>query len=150
MVKKKVSWIELIKIVKSRPEHKGHGLKEVIGDAKKEWVQIKACKHPDYEQGKSKPTKRKRSKKNKTEKVSRGKGKGKGKGNGRGKGHGSNMVDLDDLLRNCKLTKKCKKEILKYANSQRGGDGCEGLADCEAFNLPQGKVGSLVSGATEV
>ena len=120
MVKRKVSWIELIKIVKSRPEHKGNGLKEVIKDAKKEWAQIKACKHPDYEVGKGKPTRRKKSKKAKTL-----------KGRGKRGSKGGLMVNVDDLLKNCKLTKKCKKEILKYANSQRGG--CDGLADCDAF-----------------
>ena len=54
MSKKEISWIELINVMiaERKKEGKPAGVRDVMGDAKKEWVIIKSGKHDTYIKGK--------------------------------------------------------------------------------------------------
>ena len=54
MSKKEISWIGLINalIAERKKAGKPAGVKDVMGDAKKQWVDIKAGKDPKYVKGK--------------------------------------------------------------------------------------------------
>ena len=61
MSKKEISWIGLIKILIAEKKKAGKpaGVKDVMGDAKKQWVEIKAGKDPTYVKGKPNVTRKK-------------------------------------------------------------------------------------------
>ena len=71
MSKKEISWIGLINalIAERKKAGKPAGVKDVMGDAKKQWVEIKAGKDPKYVKGKQVIT-RKKGKKSKKSKKS--------------------------------------------------------------------------------
>ena len=58
MSKTEITWIELINdhIKTRKAAGKSAGLRDVIGDAKTDWVKIKAGNHPKYIKGSSKGT----------------------------------------------------------------------------------------------
>ena len=105
MPKTKISWIELIKVLiaENKKAGKSAGVKDVMGDAKKQWVEIKAGKDPKYVKGKQIIT-RKKSKKSKKSKTAKNR---------------CDVADDDnttatDILDKCELCHKCMKEIKKH------------------------------------
>ena len=62
MSKTEITWIELINdhIKTRKAAGKSAGLRDVIGDAKTDWVKIKAGNHPKYIKGSSKGRKTKK------------------------------------------------------------------------------------------
>ena len=105
MPKTEISWIELIKVLiaENKKAGKSAGVKDVMGDAKKQWVEIKAGKDPKYVKGKQIIT-RKKSKKSKKSKTAKNR---------------CDVADDDnttatDILDKCELCHKCMKEIKKH------------------------------------
>ena len=128
MAKKEMTWMDVIReqLAKLRKEGKKPSIGDVTPQAKKEWADIKAGKHPLYIQGSSKGMKR--SKGNKTQKMGK---KGKhtvGKNNKTQKmpsGTPSNNASIQQMLSKLHLCKKCTSKIQKYLKTQKGGDcGC--------------------------
>lgn len=147
MSKTPITWLELIKLKLS--EEKAKGKSPSIGDvtplAKKEWVQIKEGKHPKYMQGKAKSYARKKTTNNKTKKNKRNNDDDDDEDNDEPstktikstKRHKSNKSigtnsssKINELLSDCKLCAKCKKNINKYMkknNNMSGGCGTCGV-----------------------
>jgi hypothetical protein len=104
MLKKEISWIGLINALIADKKKAGEpaGVKDVMGDAKKQWVDIKAGKHQKYVKGKPNIT-RKKGKKGKKGKTAKTR---------------CEVVDDDtsasEILDKCELCKKCLKEIKKH------------------------------------
>ncbi len=105
MPKTEISWIGLINalIAERKKAGKSAGVKDVMGDAKKQWVEIKAGKDPKYVKGKQIIT-RKKGKKSKKSKTAKSR---------------CDVADDDDttatdILDKCELCKKCMKEIKKH------------------------------------
>lgn len=98
MSKKEISWIGLInaKIAERKKKGKSAGVKDVMGEAKSEWVTIKNGKHDKYIQGKSKVT-RKKGKKGKKCKTSKSKQ--------------DIHLSATHILNKCELCTDCMKEI---------------------------------------
>lgn len=112
MSKTEITWIELINehIKTRKAAGKSAGLRDVIGDAKTDWVKIKAGKHPKYIKGTSKGRKtkkhgKKHSKKNKKHQSRK---------------HSKSMKSL---IAKCKLCAKCSKSIKRIMKKLDGGDG---------------------------
>ena len=106
-------------LAKLRKEGKKPSIGDVTPQAKKEWADIKAGKHPLYIQGSSKGMKR--SKGSKTQKMGK-----KGKHNKTQKmssGTPSNNASIQQMLSKLHLCKKCTMKIQKYLKTQKGG-GC--------------------------
>ena len=108
MPKTKISWIELIKVLiaENKKAGKSAGVKDVMGDAKKQWVEIKAGKDPKYVKGKQIITRKKGKKSKKSKKSKTAKSR-------------CDVADDDDttatdILDKCELCKKCMKEIKKH------------------------------------
>ena len=108
MSKKEISWIGLIKVLIAEKKKAGEpsGVKDVMGDAKKQWVAIKARKDPQYVKGKQNITRKKGKKSKKSKKGKTAKSR-------------CEVVDDDDtsaseILDKCELCKKCMKEIKKH------------------------------------
>ena len=108
-------------LAKLRKEGKKPSIGDVTPQAKKEWADIKAGKHPLYIQGSSKGMKR--SKGSKTQKMGK-----RGKNNKTQKmtsGTPSNNASIQQMLSKLHLCKKCTSKIQKYLKTQKGGDcGC--------------------------
>ena len=110
MSKKEISWIELINVMISerKKEGKPAGVRDVMGDAKKEWAIIKSGKHDKYVKGKPKIS-RKKGKKSK----------GKNKTSKNIKTSKNKKYDDDDnetvtakvIFQKCDLCRNCKKEV---------------------------------------
>ena len=104
MSKKEISWLGLIKALIAEKKKAGEpaGVKDVMDDAKKQWVEIKNGKHSKYVKGKQVITRRKKNKRkrSKTEKSK------------------CQVVNdetsANDILDKCELCKKCLKEIKKH------------------------------------
>ena len=103
MVKKPVSWIELVKIKSDELKKAGDagGLKKAIKESKAVWGDIKAGKHDLYVQGKSSTRKGKKGKKGKTEKKSK-----KEK-------HSKLDVDAEAILKICNSSSSSSLKIKK-------------------------------------
>jgi hypothetical protein len=110
MSKTEITWIELINdhIKTRKAAGKPAGVRDVMGDAKSDWTQIKAGKHPKYSQGTSKGRKTKKS----------GKKHGKKTKKHRSKKHSKSMKSL---IGKCKLCSKCSKEIKRMMKKLEGG-----------------------------
>jgi hypothetical protein len=111
MGKKPITWLELVKQKLSDRKAKGEhpSISDVAGEAKKDWVSIKAGTHALYEQGKSKFFGKKKTQK--TQKTQKNKGK-------------SNN-DISSILSN--LCPKCKKTVKKALGKKmkKGGNDME-------------------------
>ena len=122
MAKKEMTWMDVIReqLAKLRKEGKKPSIGDVTPQAKKEWEQIKAGKHPLYIQGSSKGMKR--SKGNKTKKLGK-------KGTQKmmmSTGTGNSNATIQQMLSKLHLCKKCTMKIQKYLKTQKGGNcGCE-------------------------
>ena len=105
MSKKEISWIGLINalIAERKKAGKPAGVKDVMGDAKKQWVEIKAGKDPKYVKGKQIIT-RKKSKKSKKSKTAKS----------RCETADDDDTSASEILDKCELCKKCMKEIKKH------------------------------------
>lgn len=104
MSKTPITWIELInkKIKERKAKNLPAGVKDVLGDAKKEWALIKSGKHDKHMPGKPSATKRK----------SKGK---KAKHAKTAKKHMKHAKSVaQDMLKKCKLCEECSKEIQKH------------------------------------
>ena len=122
MAKKEMTWMDVIReqLAKLRKEGKKPSIGDVTPQAKKEWEQIKAGKHPLYIQGSSKGIKR--SKGNKTQKLSK---KGTQKMMMSTPSSNPNTA-IQQMLSKLHLCKKCTMKIQKYLKTQKGGNcGCE-------------------------
>ena len=66
MSKTPITWIELInqKIKERKAKNMPAGVRDVVGEAKKDWALIKEGKHDKHIKGTSSPTKRKSKGKN--------------------------------------------------------------------------------------
>ena len=123
MAKKEMTWMDVIReqLAKLRKEGKKPSIGDVTPQAKKEWADIKAGKHPLYIQGSSKGMKR--SKGSKTQKMGK-----KSKNNKSQKmmsGAPSNNAAIQEMLSKLHLCKKCTAKIQKHLKTQKGGDcGC--------------------------
>ena len=109
MGKKQITWLELVKQKLNARKAKGEhpSISDVAGEAKKEWVSIKAGTHSLYEQGKSKFFGKKKTQK--TQKVGKKSKKG---------------TDVTSILSHLKLCSKCKKTVKKALGKRmkKGGD----------------------------
>jgi hypothetical protein len=108
--KKEMTWLQLVNMKLKARQAKGEhpSIKDVAAEAKKEWTQIKAGKHPLYVQGKAVITRKK--KKTDTTKKSRKQ---------RGSATTRKMVDVSRL--EGKLCKKCMKVVHRMSEPMRGG-----------------------------
>ena len=110
MSKKEISWIELINVMiaERKKEGKPAGVRDVMGDAKKEWVIIKSGKHDTYIKGKPKISRKKGKKsksKNKTSKNS------KTSKNQKDEDDDNDTVTAKVIFQKCDLCRNCKKEV---------------------------------------
>ena len=131
MSKKPITWLELIKLKLN--EEKAKGKSPSIGDvtpvAKKEWVQIKEGKHPEYIQGKAKTFARKKKGANASVKASASGKKGTSDKRGTSakasssSSSSSSSPDIHALLSQIKLCGKCKKSVDKLMKKKdmKGG-----------------------------
>ena len=113
MSKKEISWIELINVMiaERKKEGKAAGVRDVMGDAKKEWAIIKSGKHDKYVQGKSKISRKKGKKskgKNKTSKNGKSIKIGK---NQKCDDNDNDTVTAKVIFQKCELCRNCKKEL---------------------------------------
>lgn len=108
MSKKEISWIGLIKVLIAEKKKAGQpaGVKDVMGDAKKQWVEIKAGKDPKYVKGKPNVTRKKGKKSKKSKKSKTAKS--------RCESADDDDTTAADILDKCELCKKCMKEIKKH------------------------------------
>ena len=102
-------------LAKLRKEGKKPSIGDVTPQAKKEWEQIKAGKHPLYIQGSSKGMKRsktqkmgKKDKHNKTQKMLMP--------------TANPNAAIQQMLSKLQLCKKCTMKIQKYLKTQKGGN----------------------------
>jgi hypothetical protein len=135
MSKKPISWPEFLKVkfAEMKKDDASLQFKNVLQskEVKSEWQKITSGSHPDYIQGKQ------------TRKGTSGKGKGtskksprKSKGTRKNKGSAESSpaesspaasvkkMDIQDLLGECKLCAKCKKEIQKVLDKKGMAGGC--------------------------
>ena len=148
MSKKPITWLELIKLKLS--EEKSKGKSPSIGDvtplAKKEWVQIKEGKHPDYIQGKAKTYARKnkgankKSRKNaksasssasaeeeEEESASSSASASASRSRSKSASPASTTMDIKQLLAELKLCGACKKKATKIMKKKgMSGGSCGG------------------------
>ena len=110
MSKKEISWIGLIKVLIAEKKKAGEpaGVKDVMDVAKKEWVDIKAGKHAKYIKGKQVITRRKSKSKSKSKSKT-----AKKRCDDDEEDPAAKMAAIVD---ECKLCKKCMKEIKKHIN----------------------------------
>ena len=106
MSKKEISWIELINVMISQRKSEGKpaGVRDVMGEAKKEWAIIKSGKHDKYVKGKPKNTRKKGKgkKRNKTSKNSK---------NQKYNTDDDETVTAKVIFQKCDLCRNCKKEV---------------------------------------
>ena len=109
MSKKEISWIGLINalIAERKKAGKPAGVKDVMGDAKKQWVEIKAGKDPKYVKGKQIITRKKGKKSKKSKKSKTAKSRCD-------VANDDDDTTATDILDKCELCKKCMKEIKKH------------------------------------
>jgi hypothetical protein len=109
MSKTPITWIELInqKIKERKAKNMPAGVRDVVGEAKKDWALIKEGKHDKYIKGTPSPTKRKsKGKKSKHSKTSK-----TGKHSKTGK---QSKTNIKDIIKKCNLCEECIKEINKH------------------------------------
>ena len=105
MSKTPITWIGLInkKIKERKAKNMPAGVKDVLGDAKKEWALIKLGKHDKHVKGTSSPTKRK--------------SKGKKSNHAKTVKNAKRVkIAAKDILKKCKLCEACTKSIKKHMN----------------------------------
>ena len=104
MSKKEISWIGLIKVLIAEKKKAGEpaGVKDVMDVAKKEWVDIKAGKHAKYIKGKQVITRRKSKSKTAKKRCD--------------DDEEDPAAKMAAIVDECKLCKKCMKEIKKHIN----------------------------------
>ena len=126
MGKKEITWLGLIKL--KLEEEKKKGKSPSIGDvtplAKKEWVQIKEGKHPDYIQGKAQTFARKKKKSDENTKTRKSTG-------SRSMSRSMSMspsMDIQSILSQAKVCTKCSKKIQKILKKKGMGGGSGGAA----------------------
>ena len=127
MSKSPITWLELIKakLNDAKKNGKSPSIRDIMPEAKKEWVQVKNGTHPKYTQGKAKTHARKSSKKSnaKTKKNS-----------AKSTPSPSPNMNIHAILDKAKVCKKCRKNIekamkksdMKSGGSGAGGCGCGG------------------------
>jgi hypothetical protein len=149
MAKKEMTWMDVIReqLNKMRKEGKHPSIGDVTPQAKKEWEDIKAGKHPLYIQGSSKGKSKSNSKsnkgksnknsskskssnkKNKTSKIGKGANKGMKTRKMKGNAPSSSNMSIEQMLAKVKLCKKDSAKVMKYlkmSGNQKGGDcGCD-------------------------
>jgi hypothetical protein len=110
MSKAEITWIGLINehIKTRKAAGKPAGVRDVIGDAKTDWVKIKAGNHPKYIKGTSKGRKTKKRGKKHSRKTKKHKS-------------GKHSKSMKSLIGNCKLCSKCSKEIKRMMKKLEGG-----------------------------
>jgi hypothetical protein len=115
MSKKPMTWLGLIKekLGEEKAKGKAPSINDIMPLAKKEWAEIKAGKHPKYEQGKAQTFARKKKGEKKTK---------KNKGSS-SKSGGASSPDVNDVLHEAKLCTKCKKKVDKVLKKKgmKGG-----------------------------
>ena len=111
MSKTEITWIELINqhIKTRKAAGKSAGLRDVIGEAKTDWVKIKAGNHPKYIKGSYKGRKTKKRGKKHSRKTKKNKS-------------GKHSKSMKSLIGKCKLCSKCSKEIKRMMKKLEGGD----------------------------
>ncbi len=111
-----MTWLGLIKekLAEEKAKGKAPSINDIMPLAKKEWAEIKAGKHPKYEQGKAQTFARKKKGEKKTK---------KNKGSS-SKSGGASSPDVNDLLHEAKLCTKCKKKVDKVLKKKgmKGGN----------------------------
>jgi rRNA processing protein Gar1 len=107
MSKKEISWIGLINalIAERKKAGKPAGVKDVMGEAKKQWVEIKEGKDPKYVKGKQIITRKKGKKSKKSKKSKTAKSRCE---------TADDDTSASEILDKCELCKKCMKEIKKH------------------------------------
>lgn len=119
MSKSPITWLELIKekLNEAKKNGKSPSIRDVVPEAKKEWVQVKNGTHPKYTQGKAKTHARKGKKSDKNAKTK--------KNSAKSTTSGSSM-NINDILDKAKVCKKCRKNIEKAMkkSEMKGGTGC--------------------------
>ena len=120
MSKTPITWLELIKekLNDAKKNGKSPSIRDVVPEAKKEWVQVKSGTHPKYTQGKAKTHARKGKKSSKNSKTKKNSA----------KSTPSSDMNIHDILDKAKICKKCRKNIEKVMkkSEMKGGCGCGG------------------------
>ena len=100
MGKKEISWVELVTTLSKERKSRGKpgGIKDVMDEAKKEWVDIKNGKHAKYIKGKP-PKRTRKSKKGKKQKTQKKRG---------------NCNSASEIISKCNMCKNCIKELKKH------------------------------------
>ena len=116
MSKTSITWIELInkKIKERKEKNMPAGVKDVLGESKKEWELIKSGKHDKYVQGKPSATKRKN--KGKTSKNSKTAKHKKSSKNEKSKHNKERKMIIHDILKDCDLCEECMEKVKKQMN----------------------------------
>ena len=125
MSKSPITWLELIKekLNEAKKNGKSPSIRDVVPEAKKEWVQVKNGTHPKYIQGKAKTYARKGKKSAKNAKTKKNSASAKS----------APTMDMDmnmnmnDILEKAKVCKKCRKNIekaMKKSEMKGGAGGC--------------------------
>lgn len=122
MSKTSITWIELInkKIKERKEKNMPAGVKDVLGESKKEWELIKSGKHDKYVQGKPSATKPKSkgktAKHSKTEKHSKTAKHKKSSKNEKSKHNKERKMIIHDILKDCDLCEECMEKVKKQMN----------------------------------
>ena len=111
MSKKPVSWLELIKLKLNDAKSKGQSpsINDIMPEAKKEWVQIKAGTHPTYMQGKSQTFARKKKTGDGAKKTRKADKKNSSASASASSARSASAIQ--DVLDQVKMCGKCKKKV---------------------------------------
>jgi len=130
MSKSPITWLELIKMKLKEEKAKGNSpsIRDVVPEAKKEWVQIKEGKHPKYIQGKAKTYARKKNKGDKkSRKISTMKNTSTPTPTPASvSSMQPDMSSMEELINELKLCAKCKKNAMKLMKNKSKAGGCGG------------------------
>ncbi len=135
MSKKPISWPEFLKVkfAEMKKDDASLQFKNVLQskEVKSEWQKITSGSHPDYIQGKQTRKGKGTSSKGTSSKGTSKKSPRKSKGTRKNKGSAESSpaasvkkMDIQDLLGECKLCAKCKKEIQKVLDKKGMAGGC--------------------------
>jgi len=142
MSKSPITWIEIIKVKLNEEKKNGKSpsIRDIMPEAKKEWVQVKNGTHPKYTQGKAKTYARKGNKSSKNAKTKKNSAKSMGSKQSSSKQSSSkqsssnnNDMNIHDILDKAKVCKKCRKNIEKTMkkSAMKGGNcGCGMVGGC--------------------
>ena len=137
--KKEMTWLQLVNMKLKARQAKGEhpSIKDVAVEAKKEWTQIKAGKHPQYVQGKAVFTGKKTGTRKIRKSASTHKSSSPHKSRKSKPQTSTQMVDIAKL--EGKMCKKCMKTVKRMSQTMRGGTGLplpQAATEDDSFSKP--------------